>query len=177
MNIICTMNAGFIPQDVWVQDMNIGGGRIIGEACHYIDLMIYLTGSRVKSVVMNSIGLNPTENTDNAAILLKFENGSQGVLNYFANGSKAYSKERFEVFYQSKTLIMDNFKSLYGYGFKRFSKIKGKQNKGHKNQFELLLDSLSKGGTPIIPFDEIYNSTKASICAVESLKTGNWVSI
>ena len=177
MNIIGTMNAGFIPADVWVHDMKTGGGRIIGEACHYIDLMIYLTGSKVKSVIMNSMGVNPEENTDNAAIILKFENGSQGTINYFANGSKAYSKERFEIFYQNKTLIMDNFKSLKGYGFKGFSKTSGKQDKGHKNQFDMLVNSLTKGGEALIPFDEIYNSTKASICAIESLKTGKWIDI
>ncbi len=177
MNIIGTMNAGFIPQDVWVHDMKTGGGRIIGEACHYIDLMIFLTGSKVKSIIMNSMGVNPEENTDNAAILLKFKNGSQGTINYFANGSKAYSKERFEVFYQNKTLIMDNFKSLKGYGFKGFSKTSGKQDKGHKNQFDLLVKNLAKGGAPIIPFDEIYNSTKASICAIESLTKGKWINL
>ncbi len=177
MNIIGTMNAGFIPQDVWVHDMKTGGGRIIGEACHYIDLMIYLTGAKVTSIIMNSMGVNPAENTDNASILLKFENGSQGTINYFANGSKAYSKERFEIFYQNKTLIMDNFKSLKGYGFKGFSKTSGKQDKGHKNQFDLLVNSLTKGGRPIIPFDEIYNSTKASICAIESLKQGKWIDV
>ena len=104
MNVIATMNAGFIPPNVWVHDMKVGGGRIIGEACHYIDLITYLTGSKVKSVCMNSMGVNPEENTDNATILLKYENGSTGVINYFANGSKAYSKERLEVFRRKELL-------------------------------------------------------------------------
>ena len=101
MNVVATMNAGFIPSNVWVHDMKIGGGRIIGEACHYIDLISYLTGSRVKAVCMNAMGENPEENTDNASILLKMENGSTGVINYFSNGSKAYSKERVEVFHRA----------------------------------------------------------------------------
>ena len=90
------MNAGFIPKDVWIHDMEIGGGRIIGEACHYIDLCTYLAGSKVISVCMNAMGKNPEENTDNASILLKYENGANAVINYFANGSKGYSKERVE---------------------------------------------------------------------------------
>jgi predicted dehydrogenase len=177
MVINIVMNAGFIPRESWIQDPRFGGGRIIGEACHYIDLMIYLTGSKVKSVIMNSMGVHPKENTDNATILLKFKNGSQGTINYVANGSKAYSKERFEVFYQNKTLIMDNFKSLRAYGFKGFSKKSGTQDKGHKKQFVMLIKNVRNDGFSLIPFDEIYNSTKASICAVESLKKGIWVNI
>src|SRR5690606_2177744 len=76
MNVIATMNAGFIPAYVWVHDMKVGGGRVIGEACHFIDLITYLTGSKVKAVCMNAMGINPEENTDNATILLKYENGS-----------------------------------------------------------------------------------------------------
>jgi hypothetical protein len=86
MNIVATMNAGFIPSKVWIQDMEVGGGRIIGEACHFIDLITYLTESKVKSVCMNSLGTQPEENTDNASILLKYENGTNAVINYFANG-------------------------------------------------------------------------------------------
>ena len=115
INIVATMNAGFIPNDVWVHDMEIGGGRILGEACHYIDLCSFLTGSMVTSVCMNAMGKNPEENTDNASILLKYENGSNAVINYFANGSKAYSKERFEVYSQERTLVMDNWRKLVGY--------------------------------------------------------------
>ena len=85
VNIVATMNAGAIPLNVWVQDMKVGGGRIIGEACHYIDLTVYLTGCLVKEVCMNAMGENPKENTDNASILLKMENGSTAVINYFAN--------------------------------------------------------------------------------------------
>jgi len=74
MNIIATMNAGFIPSNVWVHDMEVGGGRIIGEACHYMDLCVYLTGSKIEAVCMQAMGTHPEENTDNASILLKFEN-------------------------------------------------------------------------------------------------------
>ncbi|EIA10234.1 bi-domain-containing oxidoreductase [Flavobacterium frigoris] len=177
MNIIATMNAGDIPANVWVHDMLVGGGRIIGEACHFIDLISYLTGSRVKAVCMNAMGVNPEENTDNATILLKYENGSTGVINYFSNGSKSYSKERVEVYSQERTLIMDNFRVTEGFGFKGFSKLKTKLDKGHKDQFHKLINQAKNGGPALIPFEEIVNTTKASFAAIESLKTNQWIEL
>ncbi len=176
-NMIATMNAGFIPPEVWVHDLAVGGGRIVGEACHFIDLLTYLSGSLVKSICMSGLGQHPEENTDNAAILLKFENGDQGVVNYFANGNKAYSKERLEVYSQEKTIIMDNFRETKGYGTPGFSKLKTKLDKGHKRQFELLVEKAKSGGGALIPFEEVINTTKASFAAIESLKTGAWVNI
>ncbi|GAA4146787.1 bi-domain-containing oxidoreductase [Sphingobacterium kyonggiense] len=177
MNVIATMNAGHIPYDFWVHDLKIGGGRIIGEACHYIDLITYLTGSKVVAVCMNSLGVNPEENTDNASILLKYENGSTGVINYFSNGSKAYSKERVEVYSQERTFVMDNFRKTEGFGAKGFSNLNTRIDKGHKNQFETLIGKVIEGGESIIPFDEIINTSKAAICAIESLKQGAWVQV
>jgi predicted dehydrogenase len=175
-NIVATMNVGFIPSNVWIHDLEIGGGRILGEACHYIDLCTFLAGSKVKAVCMNSMGTNPQENTDNASILLKYENGTNAVINYFANGSKAYSKERIEAYNQEKTLVIDNWRVLTGYGTKGFSKMKTKLDKGHKEQFRLLVESV-KTGKPIIPFDEIVNTTKASFAAIQSLKEGRWIDV
>ena len=177
VNIIATMNAGFIPKDVWVHDMELGGGRIIGEACHYIDLCSYLTGSKVISVCMNAMGKNPAEDTDNASILLKYENGSTAVINYFANGSKSYSKERVEVYSQERTMVMDNWRKLKFYGFKGVRNSSGKQDKGHFNQFQKLINQHKKGGEAIIPFDSIVNTTQASFAAIASLKEGKWISI
>jgi predicted dehydrogenase len=177
MNVIATMNAGNIPANVWVHDMLVGGGRIIGEACHFIDLITYLTGSKVKAVCMNAMGINPLENTDNASILLKYENGSTGVINYFSNGSKAYSKERLEVYSQERTLIMDNFRTTNAYGFKGFSKLKTALDKGHKNQFHKLISQSKNGGNELIPFDEIVNTTKVSFAAIESLQKGKWIEL
>jgi len=177
MNVIATMNAGNIPANVWVHDMQIGGGRIIGEACHFIDLITYFTGSKVKAVCMNAMGINPDDNTDNASILLKYENGSTGVINYFSNGSKAYSKERVEIYSQDRTAIIDNFRQTTGYGFKGFSKLKTSLDKGHKAQFTELIKRVKDGGEPLIPFDEIINTTKASFAAIESLKADCWIEI
>lgn len=177
MNIVATMNAGHIPANVWVHDMEIGGGRIIGEACHFIDLCSYIANSKVISVCMNAMGRNPEENTDNATILLRYENGSNAVINYFANGSKAYSKERLEVYHQERTLVMDNWRKLKGFGFRGFSSSSSGQDKGHASQFGLLVDSVRKGGQGIIPMDEIINTTQASFAAIESLRQGRWIDI
>ena len=177
VNIIATMNAGFVPKEVWVHDMQVGGGRIIGEACHYIDLCSYLAGSKVISVCMNAMGENPSEDTDNASVLLKYENGATAVINYFSNGSKSYSKERVEVYSQERTIVMDNWRKLKFYGFKGVRNSSGRQDKGHFNQFQKLIEQHKKGGVPIISFDTIVNTTKASFAAINSLKEGKWISI
>jgi len=176
MNITATMNAGFIPENSWVHDLETGGGRIIGEACHFIDLCTYLTGSRVQAVCMNSLGVHPKENTDNASIVLKYENGSNAVIHYFANGSKAYQKERIEVHSQNRTTVLENWRKLKVYGVRGFKNSKTRMDKGHRNQFKKLVQSL-RTGVPIIPFDEIVNTTQASFAAIESLKEGRWVEL
>lgn len=126
---------------------------------------------------MSALGKAPAENTDNAIITLKFENGSQAVINYFSNGSKAYSKERIEIFTQGKTLILDNFRKLTGYGFKGFSSFRSSIDKGHKAQFAKLIKQVKEGGEPLIPFDEIINTTKTTFAALRSLKEGNWIAV
>jgi len=177
INTVATMNAGEIPANSWVHDLAVGGGRIVGEACHFIDLSTYLTGSRVVAVCMNAMGTSPGENTDNASILLRYENGSNAVINYFANGNKAYSKERIEVHSQGRSLVMDNWRTLRGFGFKGFSRLKKKQDKGHAEQFRLLIDRVKNGGEALIPYEEIINTTRASFAAIQSLKEGRWVEV
>lgn len=176
-NIIATMNAGFIPPEVWIHDLQIGGGRIIGEACHFIDLCSYLAGSNVVSVCMNAMGRNPEENTDNASILLRYENGTNAVINYFANGSKSYAKERVEVFSQERVFILDNWRKLTGYGVGAGSKMSGSLDKGQKNEFGMLNERIVKGGDSLIPFDSIINTTKASFAAIQSLKERKWIDV
>jgi predicted dehydrogenase/NADPH:quinone reductase-like Zn-dependent oxidoreductase len=180
MNVIATMNAGRLPPDSWLQDPEAGGGRIIGEACHHIDLITCLTGSQVKSIFMQAMGSDPQENTDNASIILKYENGSLGVVNYFANGSKMYAKERVEVYYQGKNLILDNFRRLYGYGYGQLLSnrmLRTKQDKGHSEQFKRIIKNWERGGETLIPFREIVNSSRAALLAVESLKKGEEIDI
>ena len=177
MNIVATMNAGFIPKEVWVHDMQAGGGRIIGEACHFIDLCTYFTGSIVKEVCMNALGESPSKNTDNATILLRYKNGSNVVINYFANGSKLYSKERIEIHQHSTTYIIDNWIKLKSFGAKPSINKRMKQDKGHLNQFKQLLTSIEKNNDKIIPWSEILNTSKAALASIDSLQKGEWVKI
>ena len=176
-NIVATMNAGYIPPEMWVHDMETGGGRIIGEACHFIDLCSFLAGSDVVSVCVNALGSNPKENTDNMSILLKYADGSNAVINYFSNGAKSYPKEKVEVFYQDKVLALDNWRLLEGFGYRNFRRMKGRMDKGHKAEFLLLNERSKNGGEALIPFESIVNTTKASFACIESLKSKSWIDV
>lgn len=173
MNIVMTINAGKIPNNNWLQDVTISGGRIIGEVCHFIDLAAFLSGSLVASVCANSMA----NSDEDVTILLQFNNGSSAAINYFSNGNKAYDKERIEVFSQGKTLILENWKRLTGFGFKGFSSSSSSQDKGHARQFSLLANRFTGVGASLIPFDSIYNTSKAAIAATESLLERRWVTI
>jgi predicted dehydrogenase len=126
---------------------------------------------------MNALGPDARENTDNATILLRMANGSQAVVNYFANGSKAYPKERIEAFSKERTLVVENWRKLAGYGFKGFSAASSGLDKGHAEQFRRVAQWLRAGGLPPLSLEDVLNSTDASLAAVESLKTGRWVEV
>lgn len=176
-NIVVTVNAGSIPLNNWLQDMELGGGRIIGEACHFIDLCTFLSGSYVQSVCMNVMGTDKNTASDNASLLLQYANGTNATIHFFANGSKAYDKERVEVYHQGRTLILENWKKLTGYGFKSFTSTSASQNKGHAEQFRLLLDRLRNGGPALIPFDSLVNTTQATFAALQSVVVRGWVNV
>ncbi len=145
---ILTMNAGHIPPDHWTQDRAIGGGRIIGEACHYIDLLRFLVGAPIRSFAATRMGATTgLENTgDNASITLSFEDGSMGTIHYFANGGKAFPKERIEAFGGDGVLQLDNFKRLTGYGWKGFSSQRlFSQDKGQKACAAAFVESIRAG--------------------------------
>ena len=160
--MVAVMNAGYIPPDSWVHDMEQGGGRIVGEACHLMDLLQYLSGSLIAEVHIDRLGRHPAPNTDSASISLKFANGDIGSVHYFSTGSKAYSKERVEVHSEGKTLILDNFRKLHGYGFKGFRSASSRLDKGHAEQFRRLTEFLLKGGEPLMSAEEIFAVSRAS---------------
>ena len=167
--MVFTINAGHVPSNHWTQ-LPQNGGRIIGEACHFIDLMIHLTGNLVCEVSAKSA--NPSSNSpiDNVTISLKFNDGSLGIVNYFSNGPKNYSKEKYELFVEGKVITMDNFKVTRGYGYGNFKKFRTMtQDKGHKKEISEFLNKL-KTQEVLIPFEELENSTAASIHAAESMK-------
>jgi predicted dehydrogenase len=166
------MNAGAIPTDHWTQDNNVGGGRIIGEACHYIDLMRYLSGSEIVSVqarrMGDSAGVDVVE--DKASITLGFADGSFGTIFYLANGSSSFPKERIEVFAAGGVLQLDNFRKLKGFGWKGFKKMNlWKQDKGQRACAAAFLESI-KTGVPAIPSKEIFEVARVSIEVAQLLR-------
>lgn len=170
LNIVMTINAGTLPDNHWLHDTE-SGGRLTGEACHFIDLCCYLTGSVVTAVLANRM------KEDDASILLRFADGSNAVINYFTNGSKAYDKERIEVYSDNRTLILENWKKLSGYGFKNFSSQKASQDKGHEAQFSVVAEGLKKGGAQPVSFNELVNISKVAIFIRQSLSANQWIEV
>lgn len=166
-----TINAGAIPPEVWVHDPDQGGGRIVGEACHFIDLMVFLTGSLVSSVASAQMGGGVAVVEDKMAIILSFEDGSVGSINYFANGAADYPKEELEIFSQGRILRLDNFRKMSGYGFKKFKKFSTRRmDKGHQAEVTAFVESVADGGKPLISLEEMVNVTLASFAAVTSAR-------
>jgi predicted dehydrogenase/NADPH:quinone reductase-like Zn-dependent oxidoreductase len=171
-----TANAGIIPVDHWVHHPDIGGGRIVGEACHYLDLMVFLAGSLISSVAAHQMGQGVAVREDKMSITLGFLDGSIGTVNYFSNGAKDYPKETMEVFSQGRVLRLDNFRRLHGFGFKGFSCFRTRrQDKGHAAELSQFVERVAEGGTPLIAIQECVNVTLASFAAVTSAREGRTV--
>lgn len=166
MHFVC--NAGIIPPDVWVHDPERGGGRIVGEACHFIDILSHIAESPVISVASAQVGKGVAIKEDKMSIVLAFADGSIGTVNYFGNGNKAYPKERLEVYSEGRVALLDNFRVLRGYGFKGFKKLKTKMDKGHAAEFAAFARRVAEGGTPLVPLAESINVTLASFTAMTS---------
>ena len=174
-SFIMTINAGDIPVNHWTQDNSVGGGRIIGEACHFIDLMRFLTGSPIVSIQARRMGDVPNVviTDDKASITLGFEDGSFGTIFYLANGSSSYPKERIEVFAAGRILQLDNFRKLKGYGWPRFSKMNlWRQDKGQKACAMSFLKAIEMG-VSAIPVSEIFEVARVSITVAELLRNQN----
>lgn len=171
-SFIMTMNAGAIPANHWTQDRAVGGGRIIGEACHFIDLMRFLAGCTIISVQARRMGDAPgvSITEDKASITLGFEDGSFGTILYLANGAISFPKERVEVFAAGRVLQLDNFRKLKGYGWPGFSKLNlWKQDKGQNACAAAFLQAVQKG-VPAIPPEEIFEVAQVTITVAEQLR-------
>ena len=158
---VMTVNAGAIPADHWTQDPAVGGGRVIGEACHFIDLLRFLAGAPItaweKAAMEAATG-------DTLSILLTFADGSTGTVHYFANGSKSFPKERLEVFVGGRVLQLDNFRKLTGFGWPGFRKMNlWRQDKGQRACAAAFVQALRTGGPTPIPFDEILEVSRVAI--------------
>jgi polar amino acid transport system substrate-binding protein len=177
VSMLYRINAGAIPRDHWIQDAEIGGGRIMGEACHFIDLLTYFAGcSPVRvfaSAMADARGLD-----DTVSINLEFENGSVGVVMYCANGPKGMPKEYIEVFQAQQTSIIDDFKRLTIFGGRRlFKKRLLVQDKGQKTMVRGFLERATKGGAPLILHEEIFAVTRATFAVLDSLRCRRPVAI
>ena len=161
---VMTVNAGAIPSDHWTQDRAVGGGRIVGEGCHFIDLLRFLAES---PIVGQSVDRMATGTADTVTVNLKFANGSIGTVHYFANGSKAFPKERLEVFASGRILQLDNFRKLTAFGWPGFKKMKlWRQDKGQHACAAAFIRSIATGAPSPIPFEELVEVSGVSIaCA------------
>ena len=159
LSMVMTVNAGHISKDHWIQDKEIGGGRIIGEVCHFIDLLRFFSGSPIKNFFKTSM----SHTDDVVTIQLIFENGSMGTIHYFSNGDRSLSKERLEIYFDGKVLQLDNFKVLRGYGVKGFKKKKLiRQDKGQTNCMHAFIKSIQTGQPPI-PYEQIIEVSEVTI--------------
>lgn len=169
--LLITVNAGFLPKEHWAQDPKIGGGRIIGECCHFVDLMRFFVGKRI--IFVNGRAMTSYESqevlNDHASITLGFEDGSIGTIMYLANGSPNYPKERIEIFTDGRVLQLDNFRKLRGYGWKGFRNLNlWRQDKGQEACPLAFVESI-RNGFPCIPAAELFEVARVTIEANEIL--------
>lgn len=163
---VMTVNAGAIPAEHWTQDPEVGGGRIVGEACHFIDLLRFLAGARIAG---HQVMQMDSQTGDSVSISLKFEDGSMGLVHYLANGSKAFPKERLEVFAAGRVLQLDNFRKLTGFGWPGFGSMNlWRQDKGQKACAAAFVQAVASGGPAPIAFDEILEVARVSIEVAEA---------
>lgn len=178
LSLVYTVNAGAIPSDHWTQNLRVGGGRIVGEACHFIDLLRFLANQPITGVTARALGgtsavAGQGETTwscsDSMVITLEFADGSVGAVNYLANGSKRFPKERVEIWSDGRILALDNFQRLTGYGWNGFSKKRLlRQDKGHQAEIAAFVDRITAGGSALIPWSEMQEVTLATFAAVEA---------
>lgn len=169
------INAGHLPADHWVNDPEQGGGRILGEVCHFIDLLMFLASSPIVEVAGRSVASSGRYSGDNVLVSLRFANGSEGTLTYLANGDRAFSKERIEVFGGGSSAVLDDFRrlELVRNGRKQRATSRWRQDKGHASEWAAFVKSVETGTNHSIPFEQIVCSTLATIRVNEAILTGS----
>lgn len=171
------VNAGLIPLNHWIQDPDIGGGRIIGEGCHFVDFITFLVGAVPISVTAHALPDNGKYREDNVSMAFTFADGSIGIVDYLANGDKSFPKERVEVFCGGQIAVLDDFVSLQTMKDGKKKETKGTQNKGWVDEWKVFTKAIRDGGAPPIVYEQLIGVTKATFAAVESLRTGQSQSI
>jgi len=173
------VNANLLPSDHWLMDPEIGGGRIIGEACHFIDFLTFLVGQTPIEVTTQGLPDNGKYREDNVVMNFRFPDGSLGVVSYLANGDKAFGKEYLEVFSGGRVAVLQDWRKLemINNGKREVKRHFLQQDKGHKDAWKAFLDALQGEKQPPIPYDQLIGVTQASFAAVESLHEGKPVQI
>lgn len=172
--MVMTVNAGEIPVEHWTQSDAVGGGRIIGEACHFVDLLRFLAGSAIRRTRATMIGeaRGVAVREDKAVLTLEFADGSLGTVHYVASGHRSFPKERLEVFCRGAVLQLDNFRRLRGYGWPGFSRLDlWRQDKGNAACMAAFVAAVAAGGPSPMPFDELVEVTRATFDAVDDMRT------
>lgn len=164
------INAGFIPPSHWTQDEKTGGGRIIGEACHFIDFITFLVGAPPVSVTAHALPDGGKYREDNVSMTFTFPDGSIGVVDYLANGDKSFPKERVEVFCGGMVAVLDDFVSLQVVRDGKRKVESGAQDKGWVNEWKVFVKAIREGDEPPIPYQQLIGVTKAAFAAAESLR-------
>lgn len=179
MMINYRVNAGFLPLNHWTQDPTQGGGRIIGEGCHFVDFLTFLVGSAPVSVSAQALPDGGRYREDNVQLTFTFSDGSIGAITYLANGDKAFPKERVEVFCAGRAAALDDFRSLelVRNGKRSIVRSRLRQDKGHRAGWEHFLNAVRQGGQPSIPYADLFGVTRATFAAVESLHRGEPIDI
>lgn len=173
------VSAGRLAPDHWTHDLEQGGGRILGEACHFVDCLRFLAGTHINAVYASGYGPPslPAQSRDNVAVTLSFADGSVGTIVYAADGSPTVPKERLEVSCGPLTAVLDDYRSLQIFRDARAERRRSeRQDKGHRAEIAAFLDGVRTGRAPISP-DDLANVSWATLAAVESLRTGNVVEV
>ena len=165
------INAGTIAADHWVHDKTVGGGRIVGEVCHFIDLVAFIANAKIKSLSANAMQ-DAAHLSDTLTIQLQFENGSIATISYFSNGNKNLDKEYLEIFGAGQVITIHDFKEMDIYGSSKKSSSLAKQDKGHKQEVAVFLEAIAKGKASPIAFEEIYMAMLATFRVEESIAMG-----
>ena len=168
------VNAGYIPLNHWTQDSSQGGGRIIGEGCHFVDFLTFLAGAAPVSVNAVALPDNGKYHSDNVSMTFTYPDGSVGVLDYLANGDKSFPKERLEVFSGGRIAVLDDFRSLELVRDGHRSMLKKAQDKGWKDEWISFANAIRTGARPPIPYEQLVGVTKATFAAMESLQNGGF---
>jgi predicted dehydrogenase/threonine dehydrogenase-like Zn-dependent dehydrogenase len=171
------INAGFIPADHWTQDPAIGGGRIIGEACHFIDVLTFLVGAPPVAVTAHTLPNGGKYSEDNVSMTFTFPDGSIGVVDYLANGDKSMPKERLEVFCEGMIAVLDDYVSLSVVKDGKKKVESGAQDKGWRAEMSAFAEQIKSGGEAPIPYEQLIGVTKSTFAAVESIRSRNPVEI